>query len=231
VSKLRRFLNRWHERRLASEFEDEIEFHLDQRVARNVREGMDPASARLEARRHFGNIPLAREDMRRARVISWIDDFAFDLRHAVRMFGRQPLLTAIAVLTLSLGIGANAAIYSVLNALMFRPFAFSEADRTVMITERLGAGNASSPTIPEILDLRARTRSFEGVTFFDTRDAQINGGTEPARVLAARVDPAFLPLFGARPTRCRRIFRRSLRVSSPSIRSCMQARTGPQTSA
>src|SRR6185436_11110951 len=63
----------------------------------------------------------------------------------------------------------------------------------------LGAGNASSPTVPEILDLRARTRSFEGVTFFDTRDAQINGGTEPARVLAARVDPAFLPLLGARP--------------------------------
>lgn len=199
MSMLRRFLNRWRERTLASEFEDEIEFHLEQRVARNVREGMDPAAARTEARRHFGNIPLAREDMRKARVTSWIDDFAFDLRCAARMFGRQPVLAGIAVLTLSLGIGANAAIYSVLNALIFRPFAFPEAGRTVMITERLGTGNISSPTIPEILDLRARTRSLEGVTFFDTRDAQISGGTEPARVLAARVDPAFLPMLGARP--------------------------------
>jgi predicted permease len=203
MSMLRRVLNRWRERTLASEFEEEIAFHLEERVARNVRAGMDPEAARTEARRHFGNVMLAREDMRKARVASWVDDFACDLRHAVRMFGRQPLLTGIAVLTLSLGIGANAAIYSVLNALLFRPLAFPQANRTVMVTEQVGTANGTSPTIPEILDLRARTRSLEAVTFFDTRDAQIAGGTEPERVLAARVDPVFLPLLGARPARGR----------------------------
>ena len=126
-------------------------------------------------------------------------DFVSDIRYAIRVFARQPLLTGIAVLALSLGIGANAAIYSVLNAVLFRPLPFADADRTVLVNESLRSGGGMSPTIPEILDIRARSRTLDTVTFFDTRDAQIDGGVEPARVTAARVDPTFLPLLGGRP--------------------------------
>jgi predicted permease len=199
MSILSRFLNRWRERTLSREFDEEIEFHLEQRAERNRRAGMDAAAARAEARRHFGNLTLAREDMRRARVATWIDDLGSDLRYAVRIFARQPVLTGIAVVTLSLGIGANAAIYSVLNAVLLRPFPFPDADRLVLVNERLRSGGGTSPTIPEILDIRARTRSLDAVTFYDTRNTQVDGSAEPARVEAARVDPALLPLLSVRP--------------------------------
>ena len=132
-------------------------------------------------------------------MASWIGDFLGDVRYAIRIFARQPVLSGVAVLTLSLGIGANAAIYSVLNAVLFRPLPFSDADRLVLVVERLRSGGGTSPTIPEILDLRARSHTLDVVTFFDTRDAQIDGGSEPAHVSTARVDPAFFPLLGARP--------------------------------
>jgi putative ABC transport system permease protein len=122
-----------------------------------------------------------------------------DVRYAARVFLRQPLRTAIAVVTLSMAIGANTAIFSVLNAVMFRPFPFPEADRIVLVVERVRTGGGTSPTIPEILDLRARSRTLDTLTFFDTRDFQVEGGAEPLRVLGARIDPAFLPLVGARP--------------------------------
>jgi predicted permease len=128
-----------------------------------------------------------------------IGHFVADARHGVRVFLRQPLRTAVAVVTLSLAVGANTAIFSVLHAVMFRPFAFPAADRAVVVVERLRSGGGTSPTIPEVLDLRARSRTLEQVTFFDTRDFQVDGGAEPARVLGARVDARLLPLVGAQP--------------------------------
>ena len=146
----RRFLNRWREPSLSREFDEEIAFHLEERAARNRRAGMDDASARAEARRHFGNVTLAREDMREARVVVALDRFSADVRYGLRLFRRQPLRTAIAVLTLSLAIGANTAIFSVLQAVMFRPFPFPDADRAVLVVERLRSGGGTSPTIPAI---------------------------------------------------------------------------------
>jgi putative ABC transport system permease protein len=133
------------------------------------------------------------------------------------VFARQPVLTGVAVLTLSLGIGANAAMYSVLNAVLFRPLPFADADRTVLVVERVRSGGGTSPTIPEILDLRARSRALDVVTFFDTRDAQIEGGAEPAHVSTARVDPAFLPLVGARPALGRLLTAEDSEAASPRV--------------
>ena len=213
----RRFLNRWRERSLGQEFDEEIAFHLEERAARNRRAGMDDAAARAEARRHFGNVTLAREDMREARVLGWIDRFVGDVRYGVRVFARQPMRTAIAILTLSLAIGANTAIFSVLHAVMFRPFPFPDSDRAVLVVERLRSGGGTSPTIPEVLDLRARSRTLETVTFFDTRDFQIDGGTEPVRVFGVRVDPAFLPLVGARPAHGRLFSEADSAENSPGV--------------
>ena len=199
MSRLSRFRNWWRDRPIAQEIDEEIQFHLDRRAEKNVREGLSRAEAEREARRWFGNVTRARESMREARVAGWLDDLARDLRGGARTFARQPMLTTMAVVTLSLGIGANAAIFSALDAALFRPFPFSDAGRIVMIVDGARSGGRTSPTIPEVLDVRARTRTLAGVSFFDTRDFQIAGGAEPARVFAARVDPAFLPLLGARP--------------------------------
>lgn len=163
-----------------------------------MRRGMNRVEAETEARRSFGNIVLAREGMREARVAGWPDDLVRDLRHAARVFRRQPFLTALTVVMLSLGIGANAAIFSLLNASLLRPLPFPDAARLVALVDRTDQGT-TSPTIPELLDIRAWNKTLDGLSFFDTRDFQIDGGSEPARVFAARVEPAFLSLVGARP--------------------------------
>jgi hypothetical protein len=98
---LRRLLNLLRGRALDREFDEEIAFHLDTRVAANLRAGMTKAAAELEARRHFGSVLRAREGMRQARVAGWIPAFGRDLIVALRMARRQPLLAALAMLTLS----------------------------------------------------------------------------------------------------------------------------------
>ena len=192
--------NRWRERDLAKEFDAELRFHLDSRTAANIRRGMTPAVAAAEARRHLGNLTRAREDMRAARVATWLDGLAGDLRHGMRVFGRRPMLTALVILTLSLGIGANAAIFSVFQAVLLRRLPYPSAERLVLLFDgRQGDRGLTTPTIPELMDVRASSRSFDGVTFFDTRDFQVAGGDEPQRVIGARVEPFFLSMLGVRP--------------------------------
>jgi predicted permease len=218
MSWIGRLRNRWRERRLAEEFDDELRFHLEARIEANRRRGLPPADADLEARRHLGSLTRAKEGMRDARVITWLDGLGADLRHGVRVLGRQPLVAGLVVLTLSLGIGANAAIFSVFEAVVLRPLPFAEPDRLVLLFDgQHGERGLTSPTIPEVLDVRASSRTLAGVAYFDTRDFQIAGGDEPQRVVGARVDPSLLPMLGVRAERGR-LFDQADRatVSSPS---------------
>lgn len=201
MSLISRFVNQWRGRALDAEFDRELQFHLEMRAAANVRAGMSPADAQAEARRHFGSPMRAREGMREARISGLIEGLVRDLRHGWRVFARQPGLALLAVVTLSLGIGANAAMFSLINAALLSPLPFPDAGRLVAIVDgfRAAGPEPTSPTIPELLDARAWNRTLDGLSFFDTRDFQINGGSEPMRVLGARVEPALLGLLGARP--------------------------------
>src|SRR6185503_14577794 len=129
-----------------------------------------------------------------------LEGLAGDLRHAWRVCARQPLLTGLVIVTLSLAIGANAAVFSVLQAVLLRPLPYQNADRLALVVEgRRGDRSLSSPTVPEMLELRAASRSLDRLTFFDSRDFQIIGGDEPERVAGARVEPSFLSTLGVRP--------------------------------
>ncbi len=200
MSWLRRLRNRWREDELSQEFDAELRFHLEQRIEINVRRGMPPEEAVRAARAHMGNVTRAREGMREARVVTWLDGLGSDLRYAVRVFSRHPMVSALTVLTLSLGIGANAAVFAVFQAALLRPLPYPAADRLVLLLDmdRNGRG-LSTPTVPEVLELREASRSFDAVTFFDSRDFQTTGGEEPQRVIGARVDTSFLTTLGARP--------------------------------
>jgi predicted permease len=218
VSWIRRLGNRWRERHLSEEFDDELRFHLIARLDANRRRGLAPAEAEAEARRHMGNLTVAKEAMREARVVTWLDGLGGDIRHGVRVLRRHPLLTCLVVLTLSLGIGANAAIFSVFEAVLLRPLPFAEPDRLVLLIDgNRGERGMSSPTIPELLEVREASRTLPGIAYFDTRDFQIAGGDEPQRVIGARVDPSLLSMLGVRPERGR-LFDPADRtmISSPS---------------
>jgi hypothetical protein len=190
MSILRRFLNLWRGRSLDSEFDDELHFHLEMRIESNLRGGLSRRDAEAEARRHLGSALFVKEGMREARMIGWLDTMSRDVRHGLRLYRRYPVLAGLAVLTLALGIGANTAIFSLLNAVLFRPLPFPQPERLAAVLDgfRTQGLIGTGPTVPEFLDVRARARSFESLSFFDTRDFQITGGGEPARVFAARAE-------------------------------------------
>ena len=213
-----RLRNRWREDDLAREFDDELRFHIASRTEANVRRGMSPDEAALEARRHLGNLTRTREEMRDVRVLTWLDGLAGDLRHGVRVFARHRVLTGLVVVTLSLGIGANAAVFSVFEAVMLRPLPYPAADRLVLLLDqRRDVRGLTSPTIPELMDVRGSSRTLDGVTFFDTRDFQIVGSDEPQRVIGARIESTFLPLLGVRPELGRTFAEEDLRNGNTAI--------------
>src|ERR1051325_7755968 len=126
-----------------------------------------------------------------------------DLRHGARMLRRNPGFSAVAVLTLALGIGSTSAIFSVVDGALLRPLPFRDPDRLVFVWGRLtGLGlahdrNGVSP--PEVMDLGRRTRSFEDVAAYNRDSLNLTGDGEPERVDTALVSASLFPILGVQP--------------------------------
>jgi len=101
VSRLSRFVNLWRARELDRDLDDELAFHFEMRIEKNLRNGLDRAEAEAEARRHLGGTLRAKEGMHEARVMVWLESVAADVRHGLRLLLRRPGLSALALLTLS----------------------------------------------------------------------------------------------------------------------------------
>jgi predicted permease len=145
---------------------DEIRFHLDLETEKNVRMGMSLVEARRLAVAHFGGVQRVREEHRDVRRLQWIEDFAADVRFALRALRRTPALATAAILTLTLGIGANVAIFSAVNAVVLRPLPFPAQDRLMVVTEENPEKHwhlqTSAPA--NLLDWRAGVSDFQDVT-------------------------------------------------------------------
>jgi putative ABC transport system permease protein len=199
MSVLSRFLNLFRSASLQRDFDDEVRFHVESRIAGNLRAGMTPGEADAEARAAFGDVRRITEDMREVRVMAWLESLVQDVRYGVRSLTRDRLPLAAVLAMLALGIGANVAIFTLLNAVWLRPLPYPGASRLVTIEDafvKLGV-RRTQPTVPEFLDVRSWSRSFETMAFLDHRDLQLAGSDEPARVVGARVTAPFFPLLGA----------------------------------
>ena len=150
----------FHKSSIEEELSDELSFHLGKLIAENVAQGMTPEEARYAALRELGGVEQIKEECRDMRRVNYLESLVKDLRYTVRMLAKNPGFTAVTVLSLALGIGANTAIFSIVNAVFIRPLPFPHAER-IYVVER--AGNAiggSTISFPIYLAWKEREGKF-----------------------------------------------------------------------
>jgi putative ABC transport system permease protein len=188
------------DRRAEREFDDEIQAHLDSLTERYVRQGMTEAEAASAARRQFGNVTLLQEANREMRGIRFIETIFQDLRYGLWMLRRNPGFTCVAVLTLALGIGANTAIFSVVNAVLLRSLPYRDPDQLVMVSHYRAVKGGNFTAGADFLRWRDQAKSFEHIAAFWTTVADLteNGG-EPERLTAGLVSADLFMTLGVSP--------------------------------
>jgi predicted permease len=200
------FLNLVHKRQRDEELDAEVRGYAEMLMEEKMREGMKPEEARRAARIELGGVEQVKEQVREARAGAWLDSLLQDVRYGARTLRKSPGFTAVAVLTLALGIGANTAIFSVVNSVLLRALPYPESGRLVWITEALPPPmNAEIVSGGDYLDWRDQSRSLQQLAAFDPgNNFNLTGGGQPQRVHAALVSANFLqalevPLAQGRP--------------------------------
>jgi putative ABC transport system permease protein len=186
------------------ELDDELRFHLEMDVAARVRSGQSPELARVEAFRAFGGVERFKEDCRDARGGAWLDAIRGDTRRALRSLAPRPAFSLAVVLTLGLGIGANTAIFSVVNAVLLQPLPYDNAARLVMLWENdRNSGTVREPaSVPDFFDFVARNRVFSSIAALQPRALNFTppaAGADAELLSAAAVTRDFLPTLGVSP--------------------------------
>ncbi len=189
-------------REVKQEIDEELRFHLEQRTAENIASGMSPEDAAREARKRFGNHQSVRMECRKHRGASFGEEIWQDVRFGLRMLRKSPGFTAVAVLTLALGIGVNTAIFSLVEAILFRPLPYPESDRLVEINEshrkdRLLASYGVS--LPNFKDWRAQSRSFASMGVHEGWEFWLTEGEQLRSVRGRNVSWQYLPTVGVQP--------------------------------
>ena len=183
---------------------EEIAFHIEQQTAKHIAAGMSPedASARgpPEVRRRRAGARGDRDELRGA----WLRDFARDLRIACRSLARVPSFSVTAILTIGLGIGAAAAMFSVIDGVLLRPLPYPEADRIVQLFQIGDKGTrGANVSEPNFLDWQAQTRGFAAMAETTVFPQTVLGAGEPQSVPVAMVSQGFFDVMGTRPARGR----------------------------
>ena len=194
---------------LDRDFEEEIAAHLEMAAEEAQRRGLNAEQARREARIRLGGHDAVRELHRDTRGLPWLDELQQDLRYALRLLRRDLGFTIVAILILGIGIGANTAVFSLVNAVLLRPLPFRDPGRLVWIANHYPGNethglSGESTRVAVLEEWQRRSRSFTGLSaynpFFAYGSRKLTGaGGEPERLIDVMVARDFFPLLGVRP--------------------------------
>jgi predicted permease len=200
----------WRRTRMMDELEEDIREHIARETQDNIERGMTPEEARYAAMRKFGNVMRVKEDTRKVWIAVWFEQLIEDVRFGLRMLRKNPGFTAIAVLTLALGIGANTALFSVVNAVLIQPLPFGNAPRLVWSWGKCTLCDQAAVAPSDFLDYRAQNHSFEYYGAMAAGDSLFNlaGSDKPIQVKGSMVTAGFFDALGIQP-RYGRVFEQS----------------------
>jgi putative ABC transport system permease protein len=174
--------------RVEEELSDELRFHLEKLAEEKVAKGMTAEEARYAALHELGGVEQIKEECRDMRRVNYIENFVQDVRYGLRMLAKNPGFTAVAVITLALGIGANTAIFSLVNGVLLQPLPFAQPDRLVGITDWYPQG--------ALVAMRANLGLMEVAGYSDGQELNLTGLGSPIRLYGAAVSSNFFSLLG-----------------------------------
>ena len=198
MSWFNRFSNLFRREIVDKELDEELKFHLDARTRDNLNAGMNAEAAQHDARRRFGNPTLAKERAHETNIVMWIETTGRDLRYALRSLRKSPGFTMVAMLTLALGFGANIAVFTVVNGVLFRPLPFPEPERLMMISYQSKEGGPGLFD-RDYLEYQRHVQAFEQIATFHEDSATLTGAGEAVRLPTADVTSSFFPVLEVNP--------------------------------
>ena len=197
----RRIIFSFKRNKMDRELAEEMRQHMELKARQNIAAGMSEEEAGYAARRQLGNLTRMEEESRQHWGFPFLESFLQDIRYGLRGLRKAPGFTAVAVITLALGIGATTVIFSVVNTVLLRPLPYRDSAMLARI-------HSISPLFPEFElgvskpdfeDIKAGTHSFGSVAIFQQKSANLTAPGEPEQLSVATVSPDFMPLLGVSP--------------------------------
>jgi predicted permease len=182
-----------------TELDDELRLHFDFNVRKYENSGLTHEEALRRTRLEFGGMSQVKEECREARGVHFMEELFQDIRYGLRMLRKSPGFTAVALLTLALGIGANTAIFSVVYGVLLRPLPYKDSDRLIVLNETTPKVGQVSVSYPNFLDWRSGNRSFSQMAVVASVSFNLAGVDQPENINGEAVSPYFLSMLGVRP--------------------------------
>jgi putative ABC transport system permease protein len=196
---LRQLLAVFRSRRLDRELEGEMAAHLELAERDAIAAGLSPEDARRAARRDFGSIERIREEHRDRRSVRWIENLGKDLRYGLRVLRRDPGFSFVAAGVMAIGIGANAAMFSLVDGVLLKPLPYPHPERMVRVFEAPKPTERNGTTTLNFLDWKRLSTSFEALSAVRGLNASLTGEGDPQRLVGMLVSPDYFTVFGVTP--------------------------------
>ena len=186
--------------RVENDLEDELRDYLERETEREIAAGSSPGEARRLAISSLHGTVRVKEECRDARRVRWLEDILGDLRFAFRTLRRAPGFTVIAILTLALGAGANALMFTVIDSVLLRPLPYPESHQLVFIDSTQADGSRGSTSVPNFLDMRRQSQSFSAMAAYEGKSASLRlPSGEPVHGSGVTASATLFDVLGVRP--------------------------------